>query len=169
MFIYSPEVSPAVQENLDTIKAQFGIMPPHWELLATIHPTRFKMFMEEIAYLQNHPHIAADFFAFLRLFVATKEGFNYCKSFNTKLLLARGYERSALKDIKDDIAKIPFDAKHQFLASKVEKALYDPMEFSYEDIEELKSYGWSDADIYDGIDHGAFLFKFSKLLKAYGK
>lgn len=167
MFIYSPEVMPLTQEKIDTVKTEFGVIPAHWELLATINPARFEMFIDEIRYLQQHPHIKPDFFAFLRLFIATKEGFSYCKSFNTKLLLAKGYDKNVLKELKEDIANIPFDEAHRMLAQKVEKALYDPGDFRHDDIALLTRYGWNDADIYDAIDHGAFLFKFSRLIKAY--
>ena len=38
-----------------------------------------------------------------------------------------------------------------------------------DDCDELKSGGWEDADIYDALDHAAFLFKNSKILKAYSQ
>ncbi len=167
MFIYQPDMTSKKEKVLKETKEHFGIVPPHWELLAQINPLRFEMFMKEIGYLLNHPTIAADFFAFLRFYVANKEGFAYCKSFNTKLLLARGYDKKSLQAYKEDVAHLPLDEKHKLLAIKVIKAMYEPKDFSLKDIEELKALSWDDAAIYDAIDHGAFLFKFSRILKAY--
>lgn len=167
MFIYQPEATKENEKIIAPIKEEFGVMPPHWELLATINPKRFEMFIQEIRYLTNHPHIHPDFFAFLRLFIANKEGFIYCKSFNTKLLLSRGYDKKALQAYKEACALLPLDERHQLLVQKVMKALYQPDDFSKEDIEALKALSWTDGDIYDAIDHGAFLFKFSRILKAY--
>ena len=167
MFIVNPKINETQRVVLDKTKEIFGVIPPHWELFAKLHPLRFEMFMKEIGYLLNHPHIHPDFFAFMRFYIANKEGYAYCKSFNTKLLLTKGYDKKDLKSFKEDIAFLPLDEKHRLLARKVEKALYQAAEFGEDDIAELKAISWSDADIYDAIDHGAFLFKFSRILKAY--
>lgn len=167
MFIY--KLDRAIKSNpvREKIKKLFGIIPPHWDLLAEINPKRFEMFIMEIEYLLHHPHINSDFFAFVRLYIANKEGFTYCKSFNTKLLLSRGYEKNVLQTYKEDVTTLPLDERHQALMSGVMRAIYEADDFSAKDIEELKSYSWDDGDIYDAIDHGAFLFKFSPILKAY--
>ncbi len=167
MFIYSPTKTKEIEETILSTKNHFGMIPPHWELLATVSPKRFEMFMSEISYLLNHPNINSDFFAMIRLFIANREDFEYCKSFNTKLLLAKGYEKSQIKELKEDIKLIPLNNKHKLLAQKAIKAIYQPTEFNHDDIVELKNSSWNDSDIYDAIDHGAFLFKFSKILKAY--
>ncbi len=166
MFIYKPKGSFRSQELIKSSVEIFGVMPPHWELFAKLNPTRFEMFLKEIEYLLSHPNINPDFFAMVRLFVANKEGFEYCKKFNTKLLLAKGFSKHDLKSIKEDF-QIPLDQKHQILADGVKKALYAPKNFTNDNIDLLKKEGWSDSDIFDAIDHGAFLFKFSKILKAY--
>ena len=166
MFIYEPDTSARSKELIKNSEKIFGVMPPHWELYAKLNPTRFEMFIKEIGYLLNHPHISPDFFAMIRLYVANCEEFGYCKSFNTKLLLVRGYSRDVLTQIKSDFI-LPLDHKHQILADGVKKAIFDPDNFTKEDIDLLHKDGWSDGDIFDAIDHGAFLFKFSKILRAY--
>ncbi len=169
MFLYQPPISKEMEKILKEVKEKFKIVPPHWEFLASINPKRFEMFLREISYLQNHPSINPDFFAFLRLFVANKEQFFYCKSFNTKLLLAKGYKKEVLKSIKEDISKIFLDERHKLLATKAIKAVYQPAEFTLDDIETLKATSWSDGDIYDAIDHASFLFKNARIIKAYSR
>jgi hypothetical protein len=166
MFIYEPVRSKTSDLLLDQAREHFGIVPPHWELFAKINPTRFEMFIKEIGYLLNHPSINPDFFAMSRLYVASCEDFGYCKSFNTKLLLSLGYSKNELAEIKSDF-NLPLDLKHQALADGMKKAIYNPDDFTKKSIDILKEIGWSDSNIFDAIDHGAFLFKFSKILKAY--
>ncbi len=166
MFFIDIELKPQQQKVADRIAEKLGVMPPQWKLLLYLNPKRFEIFMEEIEYLLDHPHIEPDFFAFIRLGVADREGFSYCKSFNTKLLLARGYERLVLKEFLKS-GEIPFDEKHKLLMQKVLKALYEAVEFGEADIDKLKGAGWSDEDIFDAIDHGAFLFKYYRVMKAY--
>ena len=64
---------------------------------------------------------------------------------------------------------LPLDAKQQALFTEATDAIDKPSEFKAETIENLKLIDWTDADIFDAIDHGAFLFRFSKVLKAYSK
>ncbi len=167
MFLYQPTLTKEMEIILENIKKELGLVPPHFKLLLSVNPTRFQMFIKEIKYLLNHPSINSDFFAMLRLYIANRENFAYCKSFNTKLLLAKGYSRDVLKELKEDIENIPLNAKHKLLAQKAIKAIYEPKEFNLCDIQKLKGVSWSDSDIYDAIDHASFLFKNAKIIQSY--
>jgi hypothetical protein len=169
MFLYQPKLSSEDKKLLEDVKSKLGVMPPHFEFLLSLNPKRFQMFIQEITYLAKHPNINPDLFAMLRLHIATKEEFSYCKLFNTKLLLAKGYGKKDIKNIKDDISNIPLDDRHQLLAQKAILAVYSAELFSITDINELKELSWSDSDIYDAIDHACFLFKNAKIIKAYTK
>ena len=151
------------------IRQKLGHVPPHFELFATINPTRFKMFLEEINYLTNHPHIQSDFFTLLRYTIATDNAFTYCINLNKTFLLAKGYTLENLHGLEGTEKNLPLDERHQALFDAVLKAVYTPDEFTVEVIDALKILDWNDADIFDAVDHGAFLFRFSKVLKAYSK
>lgn len=168
MFIVETKLTPEAEKVLKRVKKFIGHIPPHFELFATLNLKRFEMFLNEIFYLSMHKSIQPDFFALLRFYIATQENFNYCHHFNKALLIRLGYEKMQLKSFISS-KEIPLDAKHQELFLATLEALYQPETFTLTNIEHLKSIGWSDADIYDAIDHGAFLFKFSKILKAYSK
>lgn len=167
MFIVEPNVNREMKIMLRAIKTKMGAIPPHFEVLATIAPTRFKMFIEEINYLSRHKNIEPDFFTFLRFYVATKNNFKYCEKLNKEFLLAKGYGIEVLESFIETPKMLPLDERHQFLFEKVLLSLDSPSDFSAETLKALKEDGWSDEDIYDAIDHGAFLFKFSKILKTY--
>jgi len=153
---------------LRAIKQKMGKVPPHWELYASINPTRFKMFLEEINYLNTHPKINPDFFTMLRYSVAEDNDFEYCKKFNREILITKGYTQEQLKAITAD-KTLPLDKACQALFNATLKAIYTPKEFTAYVIDELKALNWSDGDIIDAIDHGAFLFKFYRVLNAYLK
>ena len=167
MFIITPEPNREMQVLLRGIKTKLGHVPPHWELFASINPTRFKMFLDEINYLTAHPNIEKDFFAFLRYAIATDNDFDYCMRFNRQFLLASGYTLEELHAVEGTEKKVPLDAKHQALFDAALTAVYEPENFTAETIASLHHIGWSDADIFDAIDHAAFLFKFARILKAY--
>jgi hypothetical protein len=169
MFIIEPDLEREMKILLRGLKQKMGQVPPHFEMFARVNPTRFKMFLEEITYVTTHPHINPDFFAFLRFFVASQNQFTYCIKFNHALLLSKGYGEEQLSMLKTSSHNLPLDDKHQSLFKEVIIALDEPSNFTASTLENLKALGWSDADIYDAVDHGAFLFKFSKIIRAYSK
>jgi len=167
MFIIESNPNQEMKVLLRGIKQKLGKVPPHWELFATINPTRFKMFLDEINYLSSHPHIQNDFFTLLRYTIAIDNGFTYCINLNKTWLLAKGYTQEHLNDLEGINKILPLDKRHQALFDAVMKAVYTPDDFTTETIEALKLLAWSDADIFDAVDHGAFLFRFAKVLRAY--
>jgi len=169
MFMIEANPNTEMKILLRGIKQKLGHLPPHFELFATVNPTRFKMFIEEITYLSTHEHIDPDFFTLLRYTVASDNGFGYCIKFNRELLISKGYTLEQLQKLEGTVKTLPLDERHQALFDAVMLALYSPESFTIEGIEALKILDWTDADIFDAVDHGAFLFRFSKVLKAYSK
>jgi len=167
MFMIEPNPNKEMKILLRGIKRKLGHVPPHFELYATINPIRFKMFIEEIIYLSTHAQINPDFFTLLRFTVANDNGFEYCIKLNQAILLAKGYTLEQLHLLEGTQKTLPLDERHQALFNAVMTALYTPESFTVESINALKILDWSDADIFDAVDHGAFLFRFSKVLKAY--
>jgi len=164
-----PNVNREMKILLRGIKQKLGQVPPHFELFATINPARFKMFIEEITYLSTHASINPDFFTLLRYTIASDNGFVYCIKLNREFLLAKGYTLEQLQLLEGTQKMLPLDERHQALFDAVMTALYRPESFTIDVIDALKILDWSDADIFDAVDHGAFLFRFSKVLKAYSK
>jgi len=168
MFKINPELSKEGTVLLRAVERKYGKVPPHFKLFAAINPVRFKMFLVEIAYITDHPNIHPDFFVFLRRVISAKYDFAYCLHFNEEMLYSRGYTADLINDVEASSAALPLNKAHQALFAATLATMEDPNSFTKETIESLKQHGWCDADIFDALDHGAFLFKFSKLLKAYG-
>jgi len=169
MFIIKTNPAEETLPILKKIKRSIGTIPPHFELFATINPKRFEMFINEIFYLSMHKTINPDFFALLRFFIAAKEDFNYCYTFNKELLKSKNYTEETLTKFENDVICLPLDERHQKLFLLALKAIENPNMFTKNDIDVIKKLNWSDSDVFDAIDHASFLYKFSKILKAYSK
>ncbi len=167
MFIQSPSLTREMQVMLRGIKMKLGSVPPHWNLFAGINPVRFKMFMKEINYLRDHKTISPEFFAFLRFAVANQNGFEYCKHFNREYLMALGHTSDQIDAVALDPGNLPLDERHRILFTDAIRAVSRPQSFTSREIKHLHALEWSDGDIFDAIDHAAFLFKFHKILEAY--
>jgi hypothetical protein len=167
MFLPYPEPSREGKVLLRAVQRRFGRVPPHFELFAALNPARFKMFLDEIAYLGAHPRIAPDFFVFLRRAVAEREGYGYCRRFNEAMLRERGYDEDTIAAVLADPAALPMDGAHRGLFVVALGAMEDPAGFDAGSLERLRTEGWSDGDIFDALDHAAFLYKYFRLISAY--
>ena len=149
------------------LKKNFGEVPPHFKLLGMIDPDILRDTLSYLNKIMNHPTISADLFAFIRLYVANREGYEYCINFNTNLLKKRDYQEIDILRAKENFSLIPFDKNEKILASKAIKAIYNPHDFNKEDLNELYELGWSNKDIFDAIDHAGFLLKNGRIISCY--
>ena len=163
---YKEQSSKLDKLNLQITKI-FGRVPPNFELIGNINENILEDFLSYIFKLMNHKSINPDYYAFLRLFIANQEGFEYCKEFNKQLLLSKNYDVEIINEVKKDISKIPFDDKHKLLANKSIKAIFDSKRFTQSDFDELYNHSWNDKDILDSIEHTGFMLRNGRILTAY--
>jgi len=149
------------------VKLFYGEVPPQMYFLGNIDAAYLEDFIQAMKRIAGHPHIDPDWFGFVRLHIAYKEGYDYCKIFNAKLLLTRGYAQSDLDAVIKDIEMIPFDAKHRALAAFALKVVYESYACKREDFDALYEMGWSQKDVFDGVEHAGTLFRNGRILTAY--
>jgi hypothetical protein len=171
MFIVQKNEAQADQLKrlLRKVKVIYGNVPPQMEFLGNIDTEYLEEFLHNALRIARHPNIDPSLFGFLRLHVAYREGYTYCKQFNTQFLLAKGFEQSQLDTAVEDIAAVPFDEKHQRLAAFAMRSIYEGREIDAEDFEALMQMGWSQKDIFDAIAHTGDILKNGRILTAYSK
>jgi len=149
------------------VKLIYGSLPPQMEFLGNIDAGYLEDFLKKVMKIVKHPNINPNLFAFIRLHIAFKEGYEYCKKFNTKFLLAKGYEQIDLDSAIESINNIPFDSKHQKLASFAIKAIYNSNTCTQKDLEALEALNWTQKDIIDAVEHAGDIFRNGRILSAY--
>jgi len=171
MFMYQKnEVQKEKLEKLfKKVEAIYGNVVPQMEFLGNMDVGYLEDFLKEVMRLVKHPNIDFDLFAFIRLHIAFKEDYTYCKAFNTKLLLGRGFTQLQLDSAVINIEIIPFDKKHQALATFAIKSMYESHLCIASDFEELYSMGWSQRDVFDAVSHAGMILKNGRILMAYSK
>ena len=147
----------------------FGSVPANMEFIGNIDADYLEDFLKMAGRIQGHKNINPNLFAFLRLHVAFKEAYAFCKMMNTKLLLSKGYTQEQLDEVIQDIALVPFDEKHKALASHAVKALYQCKEVTQNNFDILYEMGWTQKDVFDAIDHTGTLFRNGRIMSAYSK
>jgi len=161
------------QEQLEKIfkkvKTIYGEVVPQMELLGNIEAEYLENFLKEAMRSLRHPQIDPDLFAFIRLHIAFREDYPYCKAFNTKLLLSRKYSQNQLDKAVEDIFSVPFDENHQALATFAIKSMYQSHLCIASDFESLYAMGWSQKDVFDAISHAGMILKNGRILMTYSQ
>jgi len=171
MFMVSKNEAQAEQVNklLRRVKALYGEVPPQMEFLGNIEVAYLEEFLKMVMRIVKHPNINPDFFGFLRLHIAFREEYAYCKAYNTKFLLAKEYTQEQLNAVVKEVTALPLDAKHQALANHAVRAIYESKKVVRGDFEKLYEMGWSQKDVFDAIEHGATLLKNGRILTTYSE
>ena len=171
MFMY--EKNEAQKERLEKIlkrvKILYGEVPPQMELLGNIEVEYLEDFLKMVMRVVKHPNIKPDFFGFVRLHIAFREDYAYCKMYNTKFLLAKGYMQEQLDSTIADVTTLPLDEKHQALAQYAVRAIYESKQITRADFEKLYTMGWSQKDVFDAIEHAGTLLRNGRILTTYSK
>ena len=171
--MFMVEENSAQKERLEKIfrrvKAVYGTVPPQMAFLGNIEADYLEEFLAAAMRLARHPHIDFDLFTFLRLHIAFKEAYEYCKMYNTKMLQSKGYTQKTIDAVIDDIGKIPLDASHQALARFAIKAIYESHACVQEDFDALYGMGWTQKDLFDAIEHAGTLLRNGRILTAYSQ
>lgn len=149
------------------VKVVYGAVLPQMEFLGNIEADYLEEFLTSVLRIVKHPHIEPDLFGFIRLHIAFKEDYPYCKMFNSKMLLARGYTQKQLDEVIVNIGTVPFDRKHQQLASYTIKAIYESKSFMQNDFNALYEMGWTQKDVFDAIEHAGTIFRNGRILTTY--
>jgi len=151
------------------VKAIYGAVPPQINFLGNIEADYLEDFLKMVMRVTKHPNIHPDLFGFMRLHIAFREDYAYCKKYNTQFLLAKGYMQEQLDAVVTEIGAVPFDDKHQALAFHAVRVVYESKKITAEDFEKLYTLGWSQKDVFDAIDHATTLLKNGRILTAYSR
>jgi len=149
------------------IKVVYETVPPQMTFLGNIEADYLEEFLVMILRIAKHPHIDPNFFTFLRLHIAFREDYAYCKMFNTQMLQSKGYAQELQEDVINNVSNIPFDEKHKALATFAIKAIYESKVCMQSDFDTLYEMGWTQRDVFDAIEHAGTLLRNGRLLTAY--
>ena len=103
----------------------------------------------------GHPTLSTPFLAMVRMLVSKACRTRYCQNLNSGLLLKSGFTREQIAAMQADPAQAPLDDKQKALLLFVLKSCDNPHSVTAEDLDRLRSLGWSEVDIVDAVAHGA--------------
>lgn len=132
----------------------FGAVPNNVRMYG-VSPPILENQLQLIEHYMGHPSLGFPFLATLRMLVAEASDSPYCSAFNAMILDRAGVSPEKLEAVKADPQNAEMTDKEKALLVFVLKATRQPHSVTAEDVDGLKSMGWSEVDIFDAVAHGA--------------
>lgn len=129
-------------------------MVPNAFIIRSASPEQVVNQARFLSYYWNHETLSHKMLAFMRLLVSEVHYCEYCINLNTAMLLDIGVSMEEIEASKTDADNLPLEQKEKALLKFVLKVVKDSQSTTAEDIDQLKSLGWTDKDIVDGVNHG---------------
>jgi alkylhydroperoxidase family enzyme len=136
------------------VEQMFGRVPNNVRLLG-VSPALLENQLQLIGYYREHPNLTTPFLAMTRMLVSKACHSPYCQNLNSGLLLSAGFTKEQIEAMQADPTEAPLDDKQKALLLFVLKACDNPHSVVAEDVDRLRSLGWSEVDIVDAVAHGA--------------
>ncbi|MDD5328758.1 MAG: hypothetical protein PHX38_02050 [Sulfuricella sp.] len=132
-----------------------GRVPTGFQLYSA-SPDLLEQLAQQTAYYMQHPTLGFALLALIRMLVSEQNDCAYCIGFNESLLIDRlGYSPDQIAAIKRDPATAPLDERDKAMLLFVLKGTCKPKTITADDLDRLRTLGWNDRDIVDGLYHGA--------------
>ena len=160
------EATGQLAEIYKKFQDMMGFVPNAFSL-RSISP---ELVMQQAAFLNyywNHETLNGKVLAFIRLLVSENEDCEYCINTNTGILMQAGVSVEEIQAAKADIEKLPLEKKEIELIKFVLKVVKNSKSISSEDMDHLRSLGWTDKDILDATQHGTSQVSSDMILNAF--
>jgi uncharacterized peroxidase-related enzyme len=164
----SPETATGdVAAIYEQVEGRFGFIPAVMQMRST-SPVLLRLMLEGQAYYMEHPTLSGPLLACIRMLVSQRNQCTYCIDLNTSLLINMfGWRADQVEATRTDVEAANLDDKDKAMLRFVVNGVADPMAVQATDLDALRSLGWSDADILDGLNHGALMSASDILINAF--
>lgn len=136
------------------VEQMFGRVPNNVRLLG-VSPALLENQLELIGHYMGHPTLTTPFQAMVRMLVSKACHSPYCQNLNSGLLLKAGFTSEQIAAMQADPTQAPLDEKQKALLLFILKACDNPHSASAEDMDRLRSLGWSEVDVVEAVAQGA--------------
>ena len=144
-----------VAQVYDQVEQAMGYVPNAIRLYSA-SPTMLEMQWHYLGYYFQHPNLSFPLLASIRMLVSQDNDCGYCIGLNESMLIHRaGFTAEQTAAMKRNPADAPLPDKDKAMLLFVLKATQTPKGVTPADLDALRDLGWSDTDIFDGLNHGA--------------
>lgn len=151
----------------EQINERFGFIPAVMQMRSA-SPALLRSMLEVQSYYMEHATLSGALLACIRMLVSQRNQCAYCIDFNAGLLIDMfGWTADQVAATRADVGAANMDDKEKAMLGFVVTGTADPMAVQATDLDALRALGWSDADILDALNHGAFMSASDILINAF--
>jgi len=147
-------------------EAMFGMVPDSVKMLG-VSPAILDNQLQFVGYYRTHPALSHPLLASIRMLVSKACHSPFCQRVNTGLLLKAGFTEDQIAAMQADPKAAPLSEKDRALLMLVLKATDDPHSVTADDVDRVRSAGWSEMDIFDAVAHGARMVAGNMILDTF--
>lgn len=149
------------------IQTLMGRVPTIFQLKSP-SPALLQQQLGYLGYYMQHPTLSMPLLACVRMLVSVKNECAYCIDFNAGMLIGMmGWTPDQVAATRADPAAANLPEKEKAMLLFVLKGVANPQSITSADIDALRAQGWKDADILDGLNHGATMVAGDILINAF--
>ncbi|WP_428739313.1 carboxymuconolactone decarboxylase family protein [Sulfurimonas sp.] len=117
-------------------------------------PELLRQQLEFIKYYANHKTLSLPLLAAIRVLVSTNQKCDFCIDFNTAMLVNKaGWSLDQVNAMREDVSQANLAENEKTMLMFVMKAVKNSLSVDENDMNILRSFGWSDQDILDATSH----------------
>ncbi len=152
----SPESATGeVAEIYTQIQAALGSVPNAFRIWS-LNPIWLRQQWEYVGYYLRHPTLSFPLLAVVRLLTSVGQACGYCVDLNAGLLVQMaGWTPDQVAATRADLEDSPLSEREKALVRLVLQAVRDANSVTADDLDRVRSLGWSDLEIFDAVNHGA--------------
>ena len=148
------EATGKLAELYEAAKAATGTVS-NSTMMYSYSPELLEQFNQFLGYYMEHKTLSAPLLAAVRVLVAEDAKCEFCIGFNGGLLINyMGWSEEQVQALKADFSATPLSDKEQAMLTYIIKAVNKPHEISEDDLQTLRSLGWDEGSLFDGVHHG---------------
>jgi alkylhydroperoxidase family enzyme len=156
-----------VKEVYDQLMKTARVIPRPMQMMSA-SPDLLAIQVQFLNHYFRHPTLSFALLAHIRLLVSHHFNYPYCIEFNSSLLqMLTDITDEQLEAVKADPAAAPLSEKDKAMLLFVLKCVKTPDATTKEDIDALKTLGWTEKDIFEATQHGADMVRHGILFKAF--
>lgn len=122
--------------------------------LFSISPELLRQQMDFITFYTNHPTLSMPLLAAIRIMVSSGEECRFCVDYNTAMLInMAGWSSDQVAAMRKDPKSANLPEREIAMLNLAIKAVRNAHGVNANDLDTLREMGWSDADMFDAINH----------------
>lgn len=143
-----------VDAVFDAIKQHIGFVPDALRLYS-FSPPLLETFVGNISYFNSGERLSPALMAMIRYQVSSEAKCNFCIDMNEGFLTNMGLDLGAVRAARGNPDIAPLPAKEKVLLKIAVKAVQQPDSIGEQEIQDAKTQGWSERDIFDAVVQAA--------------